>query len=80
MLIKMLQAEETLQRRLLHFLHIGKTHVIGDQQQDLLRLVIGKSQTETNLFSNANPNVRVTVEAYAVWRHAKSGWLANVVQ
>src|ERR1700742_3210544 len=79
-LIENLQAEKPLQRRLLHLAHVGETHVVVDERQYLLRLVIGKSQTLTDLLGYANSRFHVPVKTYAVRCHAKSGRLPNIVE
>src|SRR5271156_3924326 len=79
-LIKTLQAKEPLQRRLLHLAHVGKTHVIADERQNLLCLMIGESQTAADFLSDTNARLYVAVEAYAVGRHAKRGWFSDVVE
>jgi N6-L-threonylcarbamoyladenine synthase len=79
-LIEFLQAEKPLERRLIHLSYIRKAHVVGDQREDLLRLVIGKAQTTANLLRNTYPGFHVSVEAYTVGRYTKSSWFAHIVQ
>src|ERR1700678_2161378 len=79
-LIEFLQAEKPLERRLLHLSYIRKAHVIGDQRENLLRLVIGKAQTTADLLGNTHPGFHVSIEAYTVGRYTKSSWFAHIVQ
>src|SRR5258707_386485 len=79
-LIEILQAEKPLERRLLHLAHVGETHVVVDERQYLFSLVVGKSQTLTDLLSDANSRFHMPVETYAIRRHAERGGFSNVVE
>src|SRR6202789_3286578 len=80
MLFKVRQTEESLEGRLLHLAHIGETHVVGDEQQDLLGVVVGKAEAAANFFRNADSHFHVPVKTNAVRGSAKGGRLPNVVQ
>src|ERR1700722_3502094 len=80
MLFKVRQTEESLEGRLLHLAHIGETDVVANEQQDLLGVVVGKSQAAANLLRNADTHFHVPVETYAVRSHAKGGRFPYVVQ
>jgi hypothetical protein len=80
MLVKVRKAEEAFESRLLHPGCVSETHVVGNQRQDLLRLVIGKSETAADLSSNLHPHLHMPVKTYTVRRSTKSGRFAYVVQ
>ncbi len=54
--------------------------MVGDEQQDLLRFVIRKSETAADLSGDSHPHLHMPVETYAVRRNAKRGRFAHVMQ
>ena len=79
-LVKLRQAQEPLQRRRLHALHIVEAHVVGHQRLNLLGVVVGEVQAPANLVRHRHPDFDVSVEPNAVRRHAKRRRLAHIVQ
>ena len=80
MLVKSRQAQKPLERGLLHAMHIGETHVIVDQRENLFSLVVRESQTPQNFGSHLHANINVSVEADAIGGDTKSWRLADIMQ
>jgi N6-L-threonylcarbamoyladenine synthase len=80
MLVKLVEAEESLQGRFLHPRCIGETHVVGNERQNLVRFVIGKAETAANLCSDPHSHFHMAVETDAVRGNTKSGRFAYIVQ
>ena len=69
-----------LQRGLLHALHIFKAHVIVDQRQNLIGLVVGEAQAAADFGGHLHSDFYMAIEADAVGGDAEGGRLAYVVQ
>ena len=77
---KVIQPEESLQRRSLHARRVGKAHVVFDQRKNLLRLIVRKTKAPADLRADRHAHFHVPVKANAVGRFAKRRRLAHIVQ
>src|ERR1700722_13797850 len=74
------EPHEFLQGRFLHARDVTEAHVIVDQREHLVCVVIGKTQTCANLLRNFTSDLHVTIETDALGSDAECGWFACVVQ
>src|ERR1700704_376758 len=65
-LVKAWQSYEPLQRGSAHARYVLKPHVIGNQRENLLTVLIRKAQARTDDFSHANSHIHMAVEANAI--------------
>src|ERR1700734_344831 len=84
-LVELWQTQESLQRRLAHLQDIAEPHVIFHQCDDLLRVLIRKTEPSENCFGHPYANVDMPIESNAVARlfrirRTKRRGLANVMQ
>ena len=79
-LVEARHAQKLLQRRLAHASGMAKTHVIVHQRQNVLRVIARKPQPPADFLRHLHANLHMPVEADAVGRHAKRGWLSHIVQ
>ena len=63
---KIIQAEESLQRRRLHARRIGEAHVILDQRENLARFLVGEAEAAADLGAHGDADFDMAVEADAV--------------
>ena len=69
------QAEEALQRGLLHLQDVAEAHVVLDQRDDLRGVVVGEAQARENFLGDADADLDVAVEADAVAGNLRvGGW------
>src|SRR5437868_14649300 len=80
MLLKAGQAEEALERGIFHALDVAKAHVIGDQGEHLVSIVIGEAEAAADFRSHLGADLSVLVKADAVRSNAKRGRLAHIMQ
>src|SRR5579864_6439079 len=80
MLLKLGQTEEALERGIFHSRDVAKAHVIGDQREHLGGIVIGETEAAADFFGHFGADFSVSVKADTVWRNAKRGRLANIMQ
>src|SRR5208282_5450471 len=80
MLVEGALAKKFFQRGLLHAVHIGEPHVIVDQRQDLIGVVVGETQTSADFGGHFYSYFYVAIEADAVGRYAEGWGLAYVVE
>ncbi len=80
MLLKARQAEEALQRGVFHALDVAKAHVVGDEREHLISIFIGEAKAAADFSGHFCADLSMAVKADAVWRNAKCGRLAYVMQ
>src|ERR1700693_4463882 len=68
MLVKLRQPDETLPRRGPHARHTLKPHLIGNQRQNLLAILVRKTQPLTDTFGHPNSHIYMTVKADPISR------------
>jgi len=71
--VEMREAEEALERRLLHLFDVAEAHVIFDEGEDLCAVLVGEAQAAEDFVGDANANLDVAVEADAVGRLVGEG-------
>ena len=79
-LIKAGQSQELLQRGLIHPLHVGETHVIVDQRQNLVGVIVGKAQASADFRSHLNAHFHVAVKTDSIRGDAERRRLADIVE
>jgi hypothetical protein len=79
-LVEIVQTEEALERRLFHLLHVGEAHVVGDEQQDLFRFVIGEAKAAADFFSQAHTHIYMPIETDAIGRDAERSRFTDIVE
>src|SRR5262249_15339284 len=80
MLIESRQPDELLEGRWAHALHITKAHVIADERQNLLGVIIRKTQTLTDRLGHSDSDFDVTIEPDSI-RGPTEGWrLAHIME
>ena len=79
-LIEAIEAEETLQRRVLHLRRVGEAHVVLDQRENLVGVVVGEAQSATGFGTDRYADLNMVVETDAVRRDAKCRWLTDIMQ
>src|SRR5260370_38750847 len=83
MLLEARKPDKLFQRRCAHLFDRSKPHVIVHQREDLLGVLVGKTQPLTDGFSHAYADFHVIVEANTVARLRRGlerGWLAAVMK
>jgi hypothetical protein len=79
--VEMREAEEALERGLLHLLDVAEAHVIFDEGENLGAVLVGKAQAAQDFVGDADADLDVAVEADAVGRLVgEGGGLADVVE
>src|SRR5258708_3776798 len=73
-------SERTASASTPHLAHVAKTHVVGNERQDLLGFVIGKPQPAADLLGDTKAHLYVPVKTYAIRRYPKGRRLAYVVE
>ena len=82
-LLEMIEPHEALQGGEFHLSDVFKTQVIGDEGDDLRRVVVGEAQAAADLFCHFGADLDVAIETdAAVWarRRSESGRLADVMK
>src|SRR5436190_7916655 len=80
MFCKARHADELFERGFLHLLYMRKTHVIFDERENLLGIVVRKAQALANFLGHFHAYVYVAVKADAVGSDAKCRRLPNIMQ
>src|SRR5580704_2491216 len=80
MLGEVRHADKSLEGGFTHALGVGEAHVVIDQGENLLGVVVGETQTTEDFAGHFDANVNMSVEADAIGSDAKSRRLANIVQ
>src|SRR5436305_73720 len=80
MLLKARQAEEALERGVFHTHDVAKAHVVGDEREHLISVVIGEAEAAADFGGHFCANLSMAVKADAVRRNAKCRRLADVMQ
>src|SRR5208283_5065462 len=83
MLGKRGQPDEAFESGFAHLCDILEFHVVCDESENLLRIVIGKMQAMADSRGHLHTDFRMAIETDAVpggGCRAKRGWLANVVE
>src|ERR1035438_6224153 len=70
--------QKFLQRRLIHALYNSEAHVVVDQRENPIGLVIREAQTAADLGGHFYSDVDVSIEADAVGRDSEGRRLAYV--
>ena len=80
MLVKAGQAEEALERGIFHAHDVAKAHVVGDEREHLVSIVIGEAEAAADFGGHLGADFSVAVKANAVWRNAKRRRLTYIMQ
>jgi hypothetical protein len=74
------QTEEFFQSGLVHALYLSETHVMVDEGENLIGVVVREAETAEDLGGHFYSDIDVAVETDAVGRDAEGGRLADVVE
>ena len=80
MLLEPGHTQEFLQRGFFHQRDLAKTHVLIHEREDLLGVVVGKTEAATDLLRHSHAYLDVPIEANAVRGDTKCGRLPHIVQ
>src|ERR1700730_12069458 len=80
MFVKTRHAHKLLERGFFHLRYLRKSHMVTNQSENLLGVIVGKTEAPADLFRHLHSSVNEPVETNAIRRHAKRGRLADVMQ